>query len=152
RPARTRARDRRRAIGTRPRARAADRSTGSRAGGRRRARSPWAYVTICDAVGASRPQPSSTAKPASAPSSAKPRSPQSAQSEYISLRSLRGKQSTYYSLRSPRPLRFLLLTIVLCGLARGAAAHPVPFSYLDLRVERQAIEGTLVVHIFDAGH
>ncbi len=33
-----------------------------------------------------------------------------------------------------------------------ADAHPVPFSYLDLRVERGAIEGTLVVHIFDAGH
>ena len=35
------------------------------------------------------------------------------------------------------------------GLAR---AHPVPFSYLDLRIEPSAISGTLVVHIFDAGH
>lgn len=33
-----------------------------------------------------------------------------------------------------------------------AMAHPVPFSYLDLRIEREAIEGTLVVHAFDAAH
>jgi len=33
-----------------------------------------------------------------------------------------------------------------------ASAHPVPFSYLDLRVERDAIVGTLVVHMFDVGH
>jgi hydrogenase/urease accessory protein HupE len=33
-----------------------------------------------------------------------------------------------------------------------AAGHPVPFSYLDLRVDREAIDGTLVVHMFDLGH
>jgi hydrogenase/urease accessory protein HupE len=38
------------------------------------------------------------------------------------------------------------------GLAAPADAHPVPFSYLDLRVQRDAIEASLVVHIFDAGH
>ena len=36
--------------------------------------------------------------------------------------------------------------------ARPAAAHPVPFSYLDLRLKGGAIEGSLVVHIFDAAH
>src|SRR5581483_11513654 len=55
---------------------------------------------------------------------------------------------------SPRALPVLVL--ILCGLCVAmpapADAHPVPFSYLDLRVERDAIEGTLVVHIFDAGH
>jgi hydrogenase/urease accessory protein HupE len=37
-------------------------------------------------------------------------------------------------------------------LARTAAAHPVPFSYLDLRLEPGAIDVALVVHVFDAGH
>jgi hydrogenase/urease accessory protein HupE len=36
--------------------------------------------------------------------------------------------------------------------ARPAAAHPVPFSYLDLRLRADAIDGSLVVHIFDAAH
>ena len=35
---------------------------------------------------------------------------------------------------------------------RAAAAHPVPFTYLDLRLSSDAIEGTLVAHIFDLGH
>jgi hydrogenase/urease accessory protein HupE len=33
-----------------------------------------------------------------------------------------------------------------------ATAHPVPFSYLDLRLGAQTIEGTLVVHIIDIAH
>jgi hydrogenase/urease accessory protein HupE len=37
-------------------------------------------------------------------------------------------------------------------LARPAAAHPVPFSYLDLRLQPNAVEGTLVAHIFDLAH
>ena len=36
--------------------------------------------------------------------------------------------------------------------ARPAAAHPVPFSYLDLRLQDDAVEGSLVVHIEDAAH
>jgi len=43
-----------------------------------------------------------------------------------------------------------LLALLL--LARTAGAHPVPFSYLDLRLESGAIEGTLVAHIFDVAH
>jgi hydrogenase/urease accessory protein HupE len=35
---------------------------------------------------------------------------------------------------------------------RVAAAHPVPFTYLDLRLQPGAIEGSLVAHIFDLGH
>jgi hydrogenase/urease accessory protein HupE len=43
---------------------------------------------------------------------------------------------------------------VLCVLtvAATADAHPVPFSYLDLRLQPDAIQGTLVVHIYDAAH
>jgi hypothetical protein len=43
-----------------------------------------------------------------------------------------------------------------CGvrslLPRPAAAHPVPFSYVDLRLQPGAIEGTVVAHIFDLAH
>ena len=37
-------------------------------------------------------------------------------------------------------------------IAARADAHPVPFSYLDLRLEPDKIEGTLVAHIFDLAH
>jgi len=36
--------------------------------------------------------------------------------------------------------------------ATPAAAHPVPFSYLDLRLGEGAIEGSLVVHMTDVAH
>ena len=52
-----------------------------------------------------------------------------------------------------RFLRVLRLAFVILFLTAGSAfAHPVPFSYLDLRLQSGAIDGTLVVHIFDAGH
>ena len=52
-----------------------------------------------------------------------------------------------------RRLGLCVLCSFLCGLvARDALAHPVPFSYLDLHVQRDAIDGTLVVHIIDAAH
>lgn len=44
---------------------------------------------------------------------------------------------------------------VLLATAQPARAHPVPFSYLDLRLQPGAapeIDGTLVVHIFDLAH
>jgi hydrogenase/urease accessory protein HupE len=39
-----------------------------------------------------------------------------------------------------------------CFSARPTSAHPVPFSYLDLRLQPDAIEGTVVAHIFDLAH
>ena len=48
---------------------------------------------------------------------------------------------------------------LVCGLVLAAAmtpapagAHPVPFSYLDLRLQPRVVEGTLVAHIFDLAH
>lgn len=41
---------------------------------------------------------------------------------------------------------------MVLAVASAAGAHPVPFSYLDLRVGRDAIDGTLVAHIYDVGH
>jgi hydrogenase/urease accessory protein HupE len=45
----------------------------------------------------------------------------------------------------------LLIALTLCASA-PAAAHPVPFSYLDLRLTADGIAGTLTVHVFDAAH
>jgi len=45
-----------------------------------------------------------------------------------------------------------VLCVAAVFLARSAGAHPVPFSYLDLRLAPNEIEGTLVAHIFDAAH
>jgi hydrogenase/urease accessory protein HupE len=44
----------------------------------------------------------------------------------------------------------LLSALALCPAA--AQAHPVPFSYLDLRVQPGGLDLSLTVHIFDAGH
>jgi hydrogenase/urease accessory protein HupE len=49
----------------------------------------------------------------------------------------------------------LLLLIAGClipDIVPAAKAHPVPFSYLDLRIDGEKIEGTLVAHVFDLGH
>jgi hydrogenase/urease accessory protein HupE len=53
-----------------------------------------------------------------------------------------------------RSLLLAPIAAIVCVLLASApaAAHPVPFSYLDLRVDREAIDGTLVVHMFDLGH
>ena len=48
-------------------------------------------------------------------------------------------------------LRALLL-LVLGPLAAPIYAHPVPFSYLDLRLSRDQLEGTLVAHVIDLAH
>src|SRR3954471_10519299 len=51
-----------------------------------------------------------------------------------------------------RLLSFAWATMALVAAARPASAHPVPFSYLDLRVQHDTIEAVLVAHIFDAAH
>ena len=54
-----------------------------------------------------------------------------------------------------RALASVRVVVTLCGLlavTAPASGHPVPFSYLDLHIQSGAIEGSLVVHIFDAAH
>jgi hydrogenase/urease accessory protein HupE len=55
-----------------------------------------------------------------------------------------------------RALRVIVCRAVVamsCLFAGAPAlAHPVPFSYMDLRLQRDVIDATLVVHVFDAGH
>jgi hypothetical protein len=46
----------------------------------------------------------------------------------------------------------LILVLALAGWATPAAAHPAPFSYLDLRLARGAVTGTLTVHDLDAAY
>jgi hydrogenase/urease accessory protein HupE len=46
----------------------------------------------------------------------------------------------------------LLAVISIFGIAPHAMAHPVPFSYLDVRIEPGFIELTLVAHMFDVAH
>lgn len=45
-----------------------------------------------------------------------------------------------------------MIVFVLCVPGRPAHAHPVPFSYVDLRLQPNRIEGSVVAHIFDLGH
>ena len=51
-------------------------------------------------------------------------------------------------MRLPSPGPFLAAVCLL--FARAASAHPAPFSYLDLNLNRSGVSGTLVVHDFDA--
>jgi hydrogenase/urease accessory protein HupE len=51
-----------------------------------------------------------------------------------------------------RFMRGVFLLFALLSVARPASAHPVPFSYLDVRVEGSGATGTLTVHVFDAAH
>ena len=47
----------------------------------------------------------------------------------------------------------LVLVPVLClAPARPAAAHPIPFSYLDLHIGPDTIEASLVAHMIDLAH
>src|SRR5205807_1940339 len=46
----------------------------------------------------------------------------------------------------------LLVVVSIFSFAPHAIAHPVPFSYLDVRIEPGAIELTLVAHMFDVAH
>jgi len=45
-----------------------------------------------------------------------------------------------------------LLLLALLFAAAPAASHPVPFSYLDLRLAGGSAEGTLTIHATDAAH
>jgi len=51
----------------------------------------------------------------------------------------------------PLILAVLLAAAALC-CAPGVEAHPAPFSYLDLSLDAQGVQGALVVHDFDAAH
>jgi hypothetical protein len=51
-----------------------------------------------------------------------------------------------------RALRLGVLSGLALVAAAPARAHPAPFSYVDLHLIGRTIEGTLVVHMFDAGH
>jgi len=42
--------------------------------------------------------------------------------------------------------------MIWAQLVTPAFAHPVPFSYLDLRLSQGQLEGTLVAHVFDLAH
>jgi hypothetical protein len=55
-------------------------------------------------------------------------------------------------LRVLRARQILIVTSLVVTAAASASAHPVPFTYLDLRVDRDAVDGTLVAHIFDIAH
>jgi hypothetical protein len=48
---------------------------------------------------------------------------------------------------------FVAAIVAVCVMAVApVSAHPVPFSYLDLRLQPEAVDASLVIHIFDIGH
>ena len=50
------------------------------------------------------------------------------------------------------PLRTACWVLAFSVIAATAAAHPAPFSYLDLHLDASGVTGTLVVHDLDAAH
>jgi hydrogenase/urease accessory protein HupE len=51
-----------------------------------------------------------------------------------------------------RLARVCLAVAFLLALAGPVDAHPVPFSYLDVQVQKNGLEVSIVVHIFDVAH
>lgn len=51
-----------------------------------------------------------------------------------------------------RRLAHVILVAALLLCASPAAAHPAPFSYLDLHLDGSGLSGTLVIHDLDAAH
>jgi hydrogenase/urease accessory protein HupE len=49
-------------------------------------------------------------------------------------------------------LRRCLLVLALAACGRAAAAHPAPYSYVDLQVDGRDLRGVAVVHVFDVAH
>ena len=49
-------------------------------------------------------------------------------------------------------VRLAVAALLVAGAAPPAAAHPAPFSYLDIVFRDGGIEGTLVVHVIDVAH
>jgi hydrogenase/urease accessory protein HupE len=48
--------------------------------------------------------------------------------------------------------RLLVLLFALLAASRPAVAHPAPFSYLDIIVRGEGIDGILVLHVVDVAH
>ena len=59
--------------------------------------------------------------------------------------------SSDHHARPPR-LPIVLACVWVLACATRVWAHPVPFSYLDLQLDRTHVSATLVVHVFDAAH
>ena len=51
-----------------------------------------------------------------------------------------------------RALLGLALAITIVSFPRVASAHPAPFSYLDLIIRDDVIDGMLVLHVLDVAH
>ena len=66
--------------------------------------------------------------------------------------------STRILFRATKRINRSALTLICAALvaflafAMPATAHPVPFSYLDVRLQRDSIDLTLVAHVFDVAH
>jgi hydrogenase/urease accessory protein HupE len=54
--------------------------------------------------------------------------------------------------RACLPIRLAAVVATLLLATVSAEAHPIPFSYLDLRVEEGQVEASLVAHIIDLAH
>jgi hypothetical protein len=49
--------------------------------------------------------------------------------------------------------RRIVTAVIVCGLLEAtAAAHPAPFSYLDLHLLDDGVDGSLILHDFDVAH
>ena len=46
----------------------------------------------------------------------------------------------------------VVLSAIALAMAGDASAHPVPFSFVDVRIDKNALNVTLVAHIFDLAH
>jgi hypothetical protein len=50
------------------------------------------------------------------------------------------------------PRHISIISAALVAMSVPAYGHPVPFSYVDVRVERAALDVTVVAHVIDVAH
>ena len=58
----------------------------------------------------------------------------------------------HYRLYSPMKRLVLAFVVAFVGLGSPAAAHPAPFSFVDVRVQPSVVRVSVVAHIFDVAH
>src|SRR6185503_10957013 len=71
-----------------------------------------------------------------------------------------GSRRQFHAFQPPRTLPLTAMSrrgligmaLTLLGVAIPAAAHPVPFSYVDVAVGPGALDVTIIAHIYDVAH
>ena len=75
--------------------------------------------------------------------------------DFLKKSKIKGSSALHFLALPLTPMKWLGLPLIVAavlGMGAPAAAHPAPFSFLDVRIHSTAVDLTLVAHIFDLAH